>query len=116
MDGSLHATFDAEFLPLFQRKWPVDVPDRGVVPDLSTRLVQQELILRSEDPQDRRVKDIALTDKGRKTLKDSFRARKGWLQELAQALSREEKEQIAAALKILIGKTNQLEAPTTPTR
>jgi|SRR5271157_367122 len=80
------------------------------------RLVQQELILRSEDPQDRRVKDIALTDKGRKTLKDSFRARKGWLQELAQALSREEKEQIAAALKILIGKTNQLEAPTTPTR
>jgi DNA-binding MarR family transcriptional regulator len=80
------------------------------------RLVQQELILRSEDPLDRRVKDIALTDKGRKTLQDSIRARQGWLQELAQTLSRDEKVQIAAALRILINKTNRLEAPTALTR
>lgn len=80
------------------------------------RLVQQELILRSEDPQDRRVKDIALTDKGRQTLTDSIRARQGWLQDLAHTLSRDEKEQVAAGLKILISKTNLLEALTVPTR
>jgi DNA-binding MarR family transcriptional regulator len=80
------------------------------------RLVQQQLILRSEDPRDRRVKEIVLTDKGRQTLQASIRARQGWLQELAQTLTRGEKEQIATALKILIGKTNLLEAPIAPTR
>jgi DNA-binding MarR family transcriptional regulator len=80
------------------------------------RLVQQQLILRSEDPHDRRVKEIALTNKGRQTLQDSIRARQGWLQELAQTLSSDEKDQIAAALKILISKTNLLETPIAPTR
>jgi len=80
------------------------------------RLVQQQLILRSEDPHDRRVKEIALTDKGRQTLQDSIRARQGWLQELAETLSKDEKEQIATALKILIGKTNLLKAPIATTR
>lgn len=79
------------------------------------RLVQLELILRLEDPHDRRVKDIILTDKGRKTLQDSIRARQGWLQDLAQTLSRSEKEQIAAALNILIGRTTLLETATAPT-
>lgn len=75
------------------------------------RLVQQELILRSEDPDDRRVKNIVLSDKGRKILVESLHMRQAWLEDLAAALSTGEKEQIIAALKILIDKANQIEQP-----
>jgi len=75
------------------------------------RLVQQDLILRSEDPNDRRVKKIVLTDKGRKVLAESLHMRQAWLEDLAGALSPAEKDQIIAALKILIDKANQIEQP-----
>jgi DNA-binding MarR family transcriptional regulator len=73
------------------------------------RLVQQELIVRSEDPQDRRVKQLVLTDKGCKIIQESIRARQEWLKDLVSGLSGEEKEQIAAGLRVLIDRTNQLE-------
>ena len=73
------------------------------------RLVQQELILRSEDPDDRRVKNIILTDKGRKILEDILHVRQVWLEDLSTALSAGEKEQIIAALKILIAKADQID-------
>lgn len=73
------------------------------------RLVQQGLIVRLEDPQDRRAKKLALTDKGRRILQDSAQARQGWLQDLVATLSASEKERIASALKVMIEKTNQLE-------
>ena len=73
------------------------------------RLVQQELILRSEDSQDRRVKHLVLTDKGCRIMQESVQARQGWLVDLVAILSADEKEQIAAALKVLIDKTNQLD-------
>jgi DNA-binding MarR family transcriptional regulator len=72
------------------------------------RLVQIGLVLRSEDPDDRRVKRIALTDKGRTILDEGIRARQDWLDDLAEALSDGEKESITSALKILISKVNQL--------
>ena len=75
------------------------------------RLVQQELILRSEDPEDRRVKQLVLTDKGTRAIHDGIHARQGWLDDLANMLSISEKEQVAAALNILINKTKQLESP-----
>jgi len=73
------------------------------------RLVQQELILRSEDPQDRRVKQLVLTDKGCRIMKESVQARQGWLEDLVSILSEDEKKQIAVAVKVLIDKTNQLD-------
>jgi DNA-binding MarR family transcriptional regulator len=72
------------------------------------RLVQQELILRSEDPNDRRVKQIVITDKGCRILEEGLCARQDWLKDLAEFLSIEEKEQITAAFNILINKANQL--------
>jgi DNA-binding MarR family transcriptional regulator len=72
------------------------------------RLVQQELILRSEDPSDRRAKQLVLTDKGRQVVQESVRARQSWLSDLAETLSDREKETIIAALNILIDKANQL--------
>jgi DNA-binding MarR family transcriptional regulator len=76
------------------------------------RLVQQGLISRSEDPHDRRLKLIVLTEKGRRTLdtfKGNLRDRHGWIDELAAKLSPAEQEQVEAALKILIEKAGQLE-------
>jgi DNA-binding MarR family transcriptional regulator len=80
------------------------------------RLVQQELILRSEDPSDRRVKQIIMTDKGLHILQESIRARQGWLSDLAETLSDSEKEAIIAALNILIDKANHLGQPFEPDR
>jgi len=73
------------------------------------RLVQQKLILRTEDPQDRRVKQLVLTDKGCRVMQESVRARQGWLDDLVSGLSAGQKEQIAAAVEILIKKTNELD-------
>lgn len=78
------------------------------------RLVQQGLILRKEDPEDRRVKQVVLTDKGREILQESIAARQGWLENLAQTLSEGEREQITAALEILIEKASQLEGTPIP--
>ena len=78
------------------------------------RLVQQELILRSEDPSDRRVKQIILTDKGFQALHESIRARQSWLADLAETLSDSEKEAIIAALNILIDKASHLGQPVEP--
>jgi DNA-binding MarR family transcriptional regulator len=76
------------------------------------RLVAQGLILRSEDPDDRRVKKIVLTDKGRKTVTESLNMRQAWLEELAGSLSPAEKEQIITAIKILIAKASQIDQPS----
>ena len=78
------------------------------------RLVQQGLISRTEDPRDRRVKQIVLTDKGQQVLQGSLQAGKGWLDELADSLSPAEQEQVAAALNILIAKAAQLEQQSGP--
>jgi len=75
------------------------------------RLVQQELILRTEDPTDRRGKQIVLTEKGHHVLDEGVRARQGWLDDLVEILSQEEKELIKGALDLMINKANQLEGP-----
>jgi DNA-binding MarR family transcriptional regulator len=76
------------------------------------RLVQLKLITRSEDPSDRRVKLIVLTDKGRQILQDLSKANQDWLEDLVQTMKAEEQEQIRNALAILIEKSRQLETST----
>lgn len=73
------------------------------------RMVQQGLILRSEDPSDRRVKQIVLTGKGRKVLQEIIDVRQGWFLSLAAEFSESEKAQVVSALNILIQKANQLD-------
>ena len=73
------------------------------------RLVQQGLIQRSEDPDDRRVKKIVLTEKGCQLLEEGLQARLGWLTDLAENLSKAEKEQVTSALSLLINKAHQIE-------
>jgi DNA-binding MarR family transcriptional regulator len=80
------------------------------------RLVQQGLILRSEDPSDRRVKQIVLTDKGLQVLQESMRTRQNWLYDLADALSDSEKETITAALEVLSDRAQHAGQPVEPDR
>ena len=72
------------------------------------RMVQLKLISRAEDPTDRRVKQIDLTDKGRQIIEESSVAFQTWMEDLAGSMSLEEQEQVRAALTILIKKANQL--------
>ena len=74
-------------------------------------LVQQGLILRTEDPSDRRVKQIVLTDKGLRVLEESMPTRQNWLQELAKALSDSEKESVTAVLELLSERARQTGQP-----
>lgn len=75
------------------------------------RLVQQGLILRSEDPNDRRVKKIVLTDKGQRVLDEGIRVGQRWMDNLAGSLSESEKESIILGLNILIEKLKNLKQP-----
>ena len=80
------------------------------------RLVQQGLILRTEDPSDRRVKQIALTDKGLQVVRECIHTRQSWLSALVETLSESEEEAILAALNILVDKANHLGHPIAPDR
>jgi DNA-binding MarR family transcriptional regulator len=72
------------------------------------RLVQQGLIERTEDPNDRRARRITLTEAGHQAVLESIRAQRGWFDDLAASLSPAEKEEITAALGILIDHARHL--------
>lgn len=72
------------------------------------KLAQQEMIERTEDPTDRRVKQITLTPKGAQVIKDSLFARQSWFRELEALLSDEEKHQAISVFKLLTEKGKQL--------
>ncbi len=78
------------------------------------RLVQEGLIVRSEDPHDRRVKQLVLTEKGRKILDETIQSRQAWLHDLSNRLSPAEQEQVIAALHVLIEKVEQLDQTPNP--
>jgi len=76
---------------------------------LVERLVQQGLITRTEDPNDRRVRQIAMTDKGRAILDASLRARQQWIGDLASTLTPDELTTVTDALHILITRARAID-------
>jgi DNA-binding MarR family transcriptional regulator len=64
-------------------------------------LVKENLVRRSEDPNDRRTKQITLTEKGRRLLRESVVARQSWLIRMQNRLSERERSQVASALRVL---------------
>ena len=76
---------------------------------LLERLVQQKMVLRTEDPDDRRNKRIILTDKGKQTVAETMHARQMWIMDLEKKLNQNEKEQIISALEIFNCKTRLLD-------
>jgi len=75
---------------------------------LLDRLVQQELVTRAENPQDRREKQLILTEKGRNILLESTRTRQAWLECLVSTLTPEEQINVTEVMEILIKKMNQI--------
>ncbi len=76
------------------------------------RLVQQGYLERSEDPQDRRSRQITLSEQGRKLIREGIDARHQWMEELATKFSLEEQKQIMDALILLTRAASSLEPIT----
>ena len=74
------------------------------------RLVQLGLIQRAEDQQDRRVKQVALTEQGRLLIENGIEIRRHWMEELTTALTPAEQQSIIAALTLLTRAARQTEA------
>jgi DNA-binding MarR family transcriptional regulator len=107
---------------LIRRKGTSSVSDIGfelgitspAASQLLERLVQQGLIVRSEDPNDRRLRQIALSQQGEVVLKEGLQARQKWLEDLVKLMSLDEQEQVFTALNIMLEKADQLEYQPTP--
>jgi DNA-binding MarR family transcriptional regulator len=72
------------------------------------RLLQQGFLQRKEDPNDRRVRNVVLTEKGRQLVDESIQVRHGWLDELAQLLTPDQQAEVSAALNLLTQAAQQL--------
>lgn len=82
---------------------------RAAASQMLDRLVQQELVHRTEDPQDRRAKRIQLTERGFSIVRGTVEARMEWYGNLAAALTSEERRATTAALHIMTEKTKELD-------
>ena len=80
----------------------------AAVSQLLDPLIAAGLVLRSENPEDRRKKLIALTEKGKHMVKESMNTRHAWLSELSGVLSDVEKEALLPAIKLLNQRTREL--------
>jgi len=75
------------------------------------RLVQLGLLERSEDRSDRRVKNLTLTENGRRMVIESITARQAWMEQLTITLTSEQQASISAALLALTEAAQRLEKP-----
>ncbi|MFQ5576006.1 MAG: MarR family winged helix-turn-helix transcriptional regulator [Anaerolineae bacterium] len=73
------------------------------------RLVEQGLVERTEDPHDRRVKQLTLTTEGRALVDGAIEARRRWLADLTASLNPDEQQTIITALTTLTGAARTLE-------
>jgi DNA-binding MarR family transcriptional regulator len=72
------------------------------------RLLQQGFLQRKEDPNDRRVRNVVLTEKGRQLADESIQVRLSWLDELAQLLTLDQQAEVIHALDLLTLAAQQL--------
>ncbi|PKL76973.1 MAG: hypothetical protein CVV27_07565 [Candidatus Melainabacteria bacterium HGW-Melainabacteria-1] len=73
------------------------------------RLVQQDFIQRSENPEDRRGKCLTLTEKGQAFLQKGIHVRQRWIRDLVDSLSTEERRVANETITMLVGKARALE-------
>ena len=81
---------------------------------LVEKLVQSGLILREEDPADRRAKLLNLTAKARELIQQGMEGRYRWVDQLVAKLSPEERAKVSEALIILTEAAGELETTTSP--
>ena len=87
--------------------------DLGVTAAAASQIVERlsgmGLLERSEDPSDRRVRQVTLTPKGRGLVARGVEARIGWVRELARRLPAEELASIVEMLGRLTEAADELE-------
>jgi DNA-binding MarR family transcriptional regulator len=74
----------------------------GAASQLVDRLVQGGLVVRTEDPQDRRVRQIALSDQGRLFIQKGIAERYRWLDDLVEAMGTQDRAGLARWLPSLM--------------
>lgn len=72
------------------------------------KMVHSGLIARSEDPIDRRMKQLKLTSKGRQVVQESIDIRRRWMEQLTDALTQNDQVLIITALTILTSAAKNL--------
>ncbi len=75
---------------------------------LIERLVQAGLVQRSENPDDRRARVIALSDKGCELVEQGISQRYQWLDKLVAGLDDERRQAVLAALPLLMDAEHSL--------
>ncbi len=75
-------------------------------------LFKKGFITRQENPDDRRIKRIALSEKGNHFLNTNIKAHQQWLMFILRKLSVNERELLAEGMKILIEKTHEASKET----
>lgn len=73
------------------------------------RLVEQGLLIRTEDLTDRRVKQVSLTAEGRMLIEQGIEARRRWLEDLTIALTPAQQANIVTALADLTAAARNLD-------
>jgi len=73
------------------------------------KLVEMGLLKRTEDPHDRRAKQLTLTPKGEAFIQKGVEVRRRWLEELVTALTPEQQSAIITALPYLTVAAQKLE-------
>jgi DNA-binding MarR family transcriptional regulator len=76
---------------------------------LIDRLVQMGLVERLEDPDDRRVRHLRLTAKGRAVIHKIALVRERWLEAIVQRLTPEQRVEVITALRHLTEAAQQLD-------
>lgn len=74
------------------------------------KLVQEGYVERAEDPNDRRVKQLTLTSKGKRMIEKTHELNQTWLSDLAHSLAPDEQAEISNALTRLTKAARQLDA------
>lgn len=65
------------------------------------RLENQNLVERTAEPGDRRVRNVVLSEQGENFVKQSIEARQSWVKEIPAKLSKDQVDQISTALQLL---------------
>ena len=82
----------------------------GAASQMVDRLEKLEMVARTADPEDRRVRKVLVLDKGKRFMQETFVFSQSWLSEIPTNITPEQEIQITTILSILIqssGKNNQ---------
>ncbi len=77
---------------------------------LVDKLVQNGLVRREEDPNDRRAKSLKLTEKGKELIAQGIEQRYRWVESLVGKLTPEERAKVGEALALMTRAAQELEA------